>query len=147
MNNTLQAILARFGILGLAAVLFVAASDAMAQVAVMGQRTVIVKMVDQSTAQWRFEPEEVTVKRGDIIRFVLEDVVPHNVEFKDVPKGTKLGDARMGPFLMTKGQTYDVIIDGRFAEGTHEYVCTPHAAMGMKGTIVVAPGPVPTSSK
>ena len=119
----------------------------MAQVAESGPQMVIVKMVDKSTGQWRFEPSEITVKPGDTVRFILEDAVPHNVEFKKMPKGTKLGDARMGPFLMTKGQTYDVIIDGRFAEGTHEYVCTPHEAMGMKGTIKVAPSPIPNTSK
>ena len=144
MNN---ALLARFGILSLMAALLITTSDAMAQVAEAGPQTVIVKMVDKSTGQWRFEPEDITVKPGDTVRFVLEDAVPHNVEFKKVPKGTKLGDARMGPFLLTKGQTYDVVIDSRFAEGTHEYICTPHEPMGMKGTIKVAPSPVPSSSK
>ena len=51
--------------------------------------------------------------------------------------GTDLGAARMGPFLLAKGQTYEVMIDARFSVGTHDYVCTPHEMMGMKGTITV----------
>ncbi len=43
----------------------------------------------------------------------------------------------MGPFLTVKGQVYEVVIDGRFAEGAYRYVCTPHEAMGMKGAITV----------
>lgn len=147
MNTTLSAFPIHLGILSLTTVLFITTSDALAQVAESGPQMVVVKMVDKSSAQWRFEPAEVTVKPGDTVRFVLEDAVPHNVEFKKVPKGTKLGEARMGPFLMTKGETYDIVIDGRFAAGIHEYVCTPHEPMGMKGTIKVTTGPFPSSSK
>lgn len=99
--------------------------------------TVVVKMVDRGGGQWRFAPANISVQKGDVVRFVQADIVPHNVEFKDTPKGTKLGDAAMGPFLMAKGETYEVEIDHRFAEGLHEYVCTPHVPMGMKGTITV----------
>ena len=147
MNDTRRALLVRFGISSLMAVLLFTVSDVIAQVAERGPVTAIVKMVDKSIGQWRFEPADITVTSGDTVRFVLGDAVPHNVEFKKVPKRTKLGDARMGPFLMAKGETYDVVIDSRFAEGTHEYVCTPHEPMGMKGTIKVAPSLVPNSSK
>ena len=61
----------------------------------------------------------------------------HNVHFTKQAPGARLGAAAMGPYLMTKGQTYDVVIDGRFTEGKYEYVCDPHAAVGMKGTLVV----------
>ena len=63
--------------------------------------------------------------------------MPHNVEFRDLPAGTNLGAAAMGPFLLTAGETYEVTIDDRFAPGTHKYVCTPHEIMGMVGTITV----------
>jgi hypothetical protein len=47
--------------------------------------------------------------------------------------------ARTPPFgTLNKGE--DVVIDGRFAEGKYEYVCDPHAAVGMKGTLVVKSG-------
>lgn len=135
-----------FSALVLAAAVVFTATEACAQAASAPQ-TVIVKMVDKSAGQWRFEPSEVDVRQGDTVRFVLDDVVPHNVEFKKVPQGTKLGDARVGPFLLKKGQTYDVVIDDRFAKGVHEYVCTPHEPMGMKGTITVLSSATPTATK
>ncbi len=99
--------------------------------------TVIVQMVDKSNAEWRFEPAQVTVHPGDTLRFVQADVVPHNVEFKKTPDKANLGEARMGRFLTTKGETYDLVIDSRFSPGTYKYVCTPHIAMGMKASFTV----------
>lgn len=102
-----------------------------------GGDTITVEMVDKGGAQWRFMPDKITVIRGDIVRFIQKDVVPHNVEFKDVPDKSNLGDLMMGPWLMAKGEMYEIVIDERFADGVHEYVCTPHAPMGMKGIIKV----------
>ena len=103
---------------------------------------VTVKMVDKSATEYAFEPAEITVAPGTIIRFEMTGFMPHNVEFKDVPSGTKLGAAQFGPFLTTEGQVYEIKIDERFAPGTHLYVCTPHAMMGMTGVInVEAPTP------
>jgi plastocyanin len=96
-------------------------------------------MTDAGGGQWRFMPDAVTASPGDTVRYVLDDVIPHNVEFKDVPPGTELGAAAMGPFLLRKGETYDVAIDGRFAPGRHRFVCTPHEIMGMVGTLEVLP--------
>ena len=100
-------------------------------------RVVIVKMVDNSTNEWRFEPEVVMVHPGDTIRWVQEDVAPHNVEFKMWPKGVDLGEAQMGPFLIQKGEAFELTIDERFKEGEYTYVCTPHEPMDMKAVIKV----------
>ena len=101
------------------------------------ENVVEVRMIDAGGGQWRFEPAGIDVHPGDLVRFIQDDVAPHNVEFKDVPSGTQLGPAMMGPFLLRKGETYDVAIDDRFALGEHKYVCTPHAPLGMVGTINV----------
>jgi len=102
-----------------------------------------VRMVDAGGGQWRFEPATIDVHPGDVVRFVQDDVAPHNVQFKDVPSGSDLGAAVMGPFLLQKGETYELAIDERFAFGDHAYVCTPHEPLGMVGTInVVAEGSV-----
>ena len=103
-----------------------------------GPRVLEVKMVDRGGGQWRFAPADIQVTPGDVVRFVQDDVAPHNVEFKDVPGGTTLGGAAMGPFLLQKGETYDLTIDDRFAPGLHKYVCTPHELLGMVGTIAVS---------
>ena len=100
-------------------------------------RIVTVSMLDKSTAQWRFEPDNITVRPGDTIRWVQDDIVPHNVEFKSVPSGADLGDAMLGPFLFTKGEAYELVVDERFADGTYEYSCTPHDPLGMKATLTV----------
>lgn len=104
---------------------------------VAGMDIVVVRMLDKSPTSYAFEPSLVTVTPGQTIRFVQQGEVPHNVEFKDAPPGARLDDARMGPFLTSKGEAYELRVDDRFSAGTYDYVCTPHAAMGMKGTIVV----------
>lgn len=98
---------------------------------------VVVRMLDKSATRYVFEPSRITVTPGQTIRFVQEGDVPHNVEFKDAPAGARIDDVQMGPFLTRKGEAYEVRIDGRFSGGSYDYVCTPHVAMGMKGTIVV----------
>lgn len=104
-------------------------------------RVVIVKTVEVSATSYRFDPAEVTVLPGDTVRFVQTSTMPHNVEFTKSPKGSKLGTAKVGPYLVAPNQTYDVPIDARFLAGQYQFVCTPHAILGMKGIIVVAPQP------
>ncbi|HWV55827.1 MAG TPA: multicopper oxidase domain-containing protein, partial [Longimicrobiales bacterium] len=58
------------------------------------------------------------------------------------PAGADLGEAWMGPYLTTAGEVYEIAIDERFPDGTYTFVCTPHLALGMTGTITVAGGDV-----
>lgn len=102
-------------------------------------KVIEVKMVDISATEFAFSPAKITVRAGDVVRFTQTKVNGHNVEFKTMPAGVDLGDARMGPFMMTAEQVYEVKIDARFKPGAYGYVCTPHELMGMKGEIVVAP--------
>jgi len=84
-----------------------------------------------------FAPDLVTVQRGDTVRFIEDASVMHNVHFTSHPQGAKLGSATSGPYLTSLGQKYDVVIDARFPEGKYEFVCDPHAMLGMHGTLVV----------
>ena len=96
------------------------------------QEVHVVKMVDISTTEFAFEPAEITVKPGDVIRWEQTVVTPHNVEFREGPfAGT------MSEFLMTPGQTYEFTIAPGTAPGSFKYLCTPHELMGMVGTITV----------
>jgi len=97
-----------------------------------------IRMVDVSTTEYRFVPSDVTVSPGDTVRFRQTGRMPHNVDFRDVPAGSRLSAAKAGPYLIKTGETYDLVIDSRFAGGRHAYVCTPHEAFGMKGTLTVA---------
>lgn len=111
------------------------------QAAAPAGRVVVVKMLDDG-GKFRFEPAEVSVKRGDTVRFVQAGSMPHNVEFvrNTAPAGVDLRNGWVGPYLAARGETYEVRIDGRFADGVYDYVCTPHAPLGMRGRIVVQGG-------
>ena len=118
------------------------------QNAARGPHTIVVKLVTKAGAiPFAFEPALAVAHRGDTVRFIEDAGVMHNVHFTKQAPGAKLGAAAMGPYLTTKGQTYDVVIDGRFTEGTYEYVCDPHAAIGMKGTLVVKSDGVAAGNK
>jgi plastocyanin len=124
--------------------------SARAQEGRSGDGVVEIEMTDFS-----FKPAKVTVQPGDTVRFVQTTATPHNVEFREVPEGATLGEkyvvpveeigtraatfppARMGPYLLEKGKTYEFVITEAFTTGTYDYVCTPHEAMGMKGKLVV----------
>jgi plastocyanin len=111
-------------------------------------QTIVVKLVNKAGAiPYAFEPAIAVAHRGDTVRFIEDAGVMHNVHFTKQAPGAKLGAAASGPYLTTKGQTYDVVIDGRFAEGKYEYVCDPHAAIGMKGTLVVESDGAPAGNK
>ncbi len=103
---------------------------------------VVVKLVMKSgSVPYAFEPATVSVQRGDTLRFIEDAGVIHNVHFKSHPSGARLGAATSGPFLTTKGQTYDLVIDARFTEGRYEFVCDPHEMVGMHGVLSVESDP------
>jgi manganese oxidase len=104
-------------------------------------RVLEVRIVEEG-ANMRFEPAKLDVRRGDVVRFVQEGSMPHNVQFvrNNAPEGAEIGDYWTGPFLMKKGEVYEVRVDERFLDGDWEYVCTPHIAMGMKGSLNVTGG-------
>jgi plastocyanin len=81
-----------------------------------------------------FGPDEVTVQRGDVVRFVLESGV-HNVSFPADQNltGVKLPEA--SPYLQVPGQYHDILID--LPAGEYTFHCDPHAALGMVGKLTV----------
>ncbi|MDX2059343.1 MAG: plastocyanin/azurin family copper-binding protein [Gemmatimonadales bacterium] len=100
-------------------------------------KLIVVKMIDVSATQYKFEPAAIVANAGDTVRFEQTGAMPHNVDFREVPATSKLGDAKTGPFLAAAGDKYDLVIDGRFGAGLHNFTCTPHEAFGMKGTLTV----------
>lgn len=84
-----------------------------------------------------FEPAQLTVKKGDVIRWVMADgVVMHNVSFTSAqgnPAGAQL--PADSPYLTQQDQSYEAKIEA--GPGTYNYVCVPHQAMGMTGSITV----------
>jgi plastocyanin len=93
----------------------------------------------------QFSPAQLTVDRGDTVRFVLGSGGPHNVAFRET-KGDAAAKlrARMGrdtiadlsgPLLVIPGETYVIAFD--VPAGSYPYWCIPHLAGGMMGTITV----------
>jgi plastocyanin len=120
-------------------------AGAVAKVAPTGA-TVDIKMVGDDKG-YRFEPATVTIKPGDAVRFTMVSGGPHNVAFDPatVPAESKNQlDANMdqkiselsSPMMMNPNETYTISFGG-VKPGTYPFHCTPHLAMGMKGTITV----------
>jgi plastocyanin len=122
-----------------------APAGAVAKVAATGA-THDIKMIGDDKG-YRFEPATVTIKAGDAVRFTMTSGGPHNVAFDPatVPADSKNQlDANMdqkiselsSPMLMNPNETYTISFGG-VKPGVYPFHCTPHLAMGMKGTITV----------
>lgn len=97
---------------------------------------------------YRFEPANITVKQGDGIKFVVVSGGPHNVAFDPatIPADVKgqldanMGTDKMGELSsnmkMNPGESVTVSF-ANIKPGQYPYHCTPHLALGMKGTITV----------
>jgi len=105
-----------------------------------------VNMVVDAQGQYKFEPADITVKAGDAIKWVMVSGGPHNVAFQNIADAAAKSAlmANMpnqptelsSPMFMNPGEEYTVSF-GNVPAGKYEYVCTPHLALGMKGTVTV----------
>jgi plastocyanin len=96
----------------------------------------VVQVTVGAEGEMRFEPDTVTLHRDDVVRFVAFSGV-HNVHF---PKEANPGAAHLpavSDWLLREGDHYELKVE--LAPGTYHFQCDPHALMGMKGTLVVAP--------
>ena len=105
-----------------------------------------VKMIGDASG-YKFEPANLTVKAGDAVKFIMVTGGPHNVAFQNVTDATakaqldaNMPGAKIGelssPMLMQPNESY-VVSFGNVPAGTYNFICTPHAAMNMKGVITV----------
>jgi plastocyanin len=106
-----------------------------------------VRMLQDPQGNYRFDPADLTIKSGDGVKFVMVSGGPHNVAFDpaQIPASAKAQlSANMqqqvselsSPMMMNPNETYTISF-GQIPPGKYEYHCTPHLAMGMKGTITV----------
>jgi plastocyanin len=82
----------------------------------------------------RFEPSEVEVKPGDVLRVTLVSGV-HNLSFPADKNPGASGLPAPSDMLQLPGQTLDLPID--FGPGKYVFQCDPHAALGMVGELEV----------
>jgi len=81
-----------------------------------------------------FTPATITITVGDDVNFVIGAI--HNVrEVSQATWDANGSTALAGGFSLPLGG--GLVSAGDLEVGTHYYVCVPHAAMAMKGTIIV----------
>ncbi|HVX40494.1 MAG TPA: plastocyanin/azurin family copper-binding protein [Gemmatimonadaceae bacterium] len=108
--------------------------------------TVDVKMIGDAQG-YRFEPADVSIKPGGAVKFVMVSGGPHNISFDPATIPPDVKDqlnANMdqkvselsSPLLMNPNETYTISFGG-IKPGKYEFHCTPHLAMGMKGSVTV----------
>ncbi len=123
-----------------------APAGAAGAVAAITGKTVEVKMVGDAQG-YREDPMNITIKVGDGVKWTNVTGGPHNVSFwsDSIPAGTasQLGanmphttSPLIGPLLINPNDTYTVSFAG-VKPGKYSYYCTPHLALGMRGTITV----------
>lgn len=89
--------------------------------------------VTVSTVGNSFTPEELVINAGDSVEFSLG--ATHNaVEVSESDYSANKSTAKSGGFSVGFGGSETVTFD---EPGTYYYVCAPHVALGMKGTITV----------
>ena len=97
----------------------------------------VIAMVERGQYGIAFEPLRTTAAPGDTLRFEQQGALPHNVRFKSTPPGATFDAPLESPMLTTRGATFDVILDRRFAPGKYHFVCVPHETLGMAGLLYV----------
>ena len=105
-----------------------------------------VKMVGDAATGYKFVPENLTIKAGDGVKWTMVSGGPHNVAFQNVPAAAKpqlmanMTDQSSGELsskMFMQPNESMTISFANVAAGKYDYVCTPHLAMGMKGSITV----------
>lgn len=108
--------------------------------------TITINMVG-STAGYKFDPANVTIKAGDAVKFVVVSGGPHNVAFdaSAIPSGaqailqknmTGQQGPLIGPLMPNNGDSYTVSFAGA-PPGQYHYYCLPHQSLNMVGIITV----------
>jgi plastocyanin len=104
----------------------------------------IVDVKMRGTAQgYKFEPAQIVIQSGDKVRFTIVDGGPHNVNFtgQRVPTGAAMilqnRGKLLGANLVAPGQTCEIEFTKDMPIGEYDFVCDAHAALGMRGKIIV----------
>ncbi|HET9455591.1 MAG TPA: plastocyanin/azurin family copper-binding protein [Gemmatimonadaceae bacterium] len=103
-----------------------------------------VKMIGDEKG-YRFDPVDITIKAGDGIKWVMVSGGPHNVQFENIAADVKaqlsanmpnqLSDLS-SPMLINPNETYEISF-ANVKPGKYAYVCTPHLANNMRGSVTV----------
>ena len=106
-----------------------------------------VQMVLTDAGEYKYIPDELTIKVGDTVRWINVSGGPHNVQFKPgtVPEGAqavlnaamanRIGEMN-GQLMMAPNAVYEIDFTGAPA-GEYPYVCTPHELLGMVAALTI----------
>jgi plastocyanin len=94
---------------------------------------------------YRFNPEQVTARPGDILVFRAVSGLPHSVVFESAGLSEQAHEALNGamsrrvgdlssPLLTAPGAEYRVVVP-QLSPGTYQFFCLPHRAYDMRGQL------------
>jgi plastocyanin len=96
---------------------------------------------------YKFVPDQLTIKSGDVVRYHNVSGGPHNVSFwpDSIPSGAadalKAGmPDQMAPLegsLLTEPNGVYTVNFANAPAGEYKFYCLPHLALGMKGKLTV----------
>lgn len=108
--------------------------------------TVTIQMVTTGANSFKFDPENVTIKAGDVVIFKGVSGMQHDVAFwgDSIPTGAaavltaamKDGPQAMSTEMINDGSQVSISFAGAPA-GIYKFYCIPHLPMGMHGSITV----------
>jgi plastocyanin len=111
-----------------------------------GGTTHDVNMVLEGSS-YKYVPDQLTIKSGDVVRFHNVSGGPHNVSFwaDSIPAGAaealKAGmPDQMAPLegsLLTEPNAVYAVSFANAPAGEYKYYCLPHLALGMKAKLTV----------
>jgi plastocyanin len=98
-------------------------------------------------SKYKYDPDNLTIASGDVVRFHNKSGGPHNVSFwaDSIPSGAadvlkKNMPNQMapleGPLFTEPDAVYEVSFAGA-PKGDYKFYCLPHLALGMKGKLTV----------
>ncbi len=108
-----------------------------------------VQMLLTDDGNYRYIPDQLTIKVGDTVRWLNINGFPHNVAFYDdqIPAGSAETLASLIPaqgklsplssaLLLQPNQQVEITFTG-VPTGEYVYYCTPHEALGMVATLTI----------
>jgi plastocyanin len=92
--------------------------------------------------QYAFEPAELSIRSGDVVRFIMAGSQPESIVFDPVEATAEAADfvrnnaLHHGVLMTDAGQTYDVLFPAA-PPGRYPFRSLPHAEHGMVGVVTV----------
>lgn len=101
-----------------------------------GEGTVHLVRVGQEGVRYRFAPAELTIRQGDILRFVQTGRQPETIVWDAAPGAVPGLEQAQSPVLVDPGDVWEVNF-GEVPPGRYGFYSLPHRSFGMEGAVIV----------